>query len=283
MIKQNVEIKPEIEAVWLIFVAEKLLANVVQPTPIIGRWANLSFAHAYREQVVQIGHYDGKPCYLIDMGNEWVEEATVQAVSLRTVLMECESGLFEVAARAWQIALFLRTHRFCGQCGSTMQSIDWEMAVQCSRCHHRCYPRISPCIIVAIAHEDKILLAQGKPQKERNMFSTLAGFVESGETLEQAVHREVMEEVGVEVKNLRYFSSQPWPFPHSLMVGFLADFAGGEIAVDGHEILEAYWFKHDELPQIPPKFSIAGKLIQHTVTEIEQELKRNPTHKKPRI
>ncbi|MFQ3196355.1 MAG: NAD+ diphosphatase [Paraglaciecola sp.] len=283
MIKQNVEIKPEQEAVWLIFVAEKVLANVVQPTPIIGRWTSLPFAHAYREQVVQIGHYDDKPCYLIDMGNEWVEEATLQAVSLRTVLMQCEAGLFEMAARAWQIALFLRTHRFCGQCGSTMQSIDWEMAVQCCRCHHRCYPRISPCIIVAISHENTILLAQGKPQQKRNMFSTLAGFVESGETLEQAVHREVMEEVGIEVKNLRYFSSQPWPFPHSLMVGFLADFAGGEIAVDGHEILEAYWFKHDELPQTPPKFSIAGKLIQHTVMEIEQGVKINPTNKKHHI
>jgi NAD+ diphosphatase len=276
MIMQNVEIKPGQEAVWLIFVAEKLLANVVQPTPIIGNWGNLSFAHAYREQAVQIGHYDGKPCYLIDMGNECVEEVSLQAVSLRTVLMECEAGLFAMAARAWQIALFLRTHRFCGQCGSTMQSIDWEMAVQCSRCYHRCYPRISPCIIVAITHEDKILLAQGKLQKERNMFSILAGFVESGETLEQAVHREVKEEVGVAVKNLRYFSSQPWPFPHSLMVGFLADFAGGEITVDGHEILEAYWYKHDELPQIPPKFSIAGKMIQHAVMEMVQGVKTGP-------
>ena len=276
MINQNVNVRPEQEAIWLIFVAEKLLANVALRTPIVGSWAGLAFAHAYGEQIVQIGIYAGKPCYLIDMGNEWVEEAAFEAVDLRTMLMQCEADFFEVAARAWQVALFLRTHRFCGQCGCTMQSIDWEMAVQCSRCRHRCYPRISPCIIVAIAHQDKILLAQGKPQKARNMFSTLAGFVESGETLEQAVHREVFEEVGVRIKNLRYFASQPWPFPHSLMVGFLADFAGGEIDVDGHEILEAYWFNHDDLPEIPPKFSIAGKLIQHTVTEIAQRLKINP-------
>ena len=102
------------------------------------------------------------------------------------------------------------------------------------------------------------------------MFSTLAGFVESGETLEQAVHREVFEEVGVAVKNLRYISSQPWPFPHSLMVGFLADLDCGEIKVDGHEIIEAHWFKYDELPNIPPKFSIAGQLIEQTIKEITQ-------------
>lgn len=276
MINQNVEIKAHQPAIWLIFVAEKLLANKAQPTPIEAHWETLTFAHAYQEQIVQIGALNGKPCYLIDMGNERVAEVDFQAVSLRTLLHHSEAELFEVAARAWQVMLFLRTHRFCGQCGSTMQSIDWEMAVQCSRCHHRCYPRISPCIIVSIKYQDKILLAQGKPQRERNMFSTLAGFVESGETLEQAVHREVFEEVGIQIKNLRYFASQPWPFPHSLMVGFLADFASGEIKVDGQEILEAYWFNFDQLPSIPPVFSIAGKLIKQTITEIEQELKIKP-------
>jgi NAD+ diphosphatase len=187
------------------------------------------------------------------------------------LLMQSETSFFGIASRAWQVALFMRTHRFCGQCGTAMQQINWEMAVQCSRCQHRCYPRISPCIIVSIRHEGKILLAQGKPQRSRQMFSTLAGFVESGEKLEQAVHREVFEEVGITVKNLRYFSSQPWPFPHSLMVGFLADFDSGEIEVDGKEILEAYWFDPDKLPNIPPKLSIAGQLIQHTIEEIKQQ------------
>jgi NAD+ diphosphatase len=104
------------------------------------------------------------------------------------------------------------------------------------------------------------------------MFSTLAGFVESGETLEQAVHREVFEEVGIKVKNLRYFSSQPWPFPHSLMVGFLADYDSGEINVDGHEILEAHWYPFDDLPNIPPHFSIAGQLIAQSIKDIKQDL-----------
>jgi NAD+ diphosphatase len=115
------------------------------------------------------------------------------------------------------------------------------------------------------------LLAQGKPHQSRQMYSTLAGFVESGETLEEAVHREVFEEVGVKVTNLRYFGSQPWPFPHSLMVGFLADYAEGEIVVDGHEIIDAKWFSVDALPNIPPKLSIAGQLIQQTIEEIKRD------------
>jgi NAD+ diphosphatase len=272
MINQNIQIEPNKPAIWLVFNAEKLIQFVDRPGVMKTTWEQLTFAHAYQEQIVQIGSHDEQPCYMVDMGNEQIADESLQAISLRAMLMQSDLALFGIASRAWQIALFMRTHRFCGQCGSTMQQIDWEMAVQCSRCNHRCYPRISPCIIVSIRNADKLLLAQGKPQKSRQMFSTLAGFVESGETLEQAVHREVFEEVGIAVKNLRYFSSQPWPFPHSLMVGFLADYDSGEIKVDGHEILEAHWYPYDDLPNIPPRFSIAGQLISQTIMNIEQDL-----------
>lgn len=181
--------------------------------------------------------------------------------------MVVDQSLFQIAARAWQVALFLRTHRFCGQCGSRTHRIDWELAVQCSNCQHRCYPRVSPCIIVAVRKGKQILLAQGQHHRE-GLYSTLAGFVESGETLEQAVHREVMEEVGIKLTNLRYFASQPWPFPHSLMMGFLADYASGDIQVDGHEILRADWFDIDDLPLIPGKLSIAGQLIEATCQQV---------------
>ena len=184
--------------------------------------------------------------------------------------MALPEPFFPLVSRAWQVALFLRTHRFCGQCGSKMTRVDWELATHCHHCQHRCYPRISPCIIVAIRKGDQILLAHGRHHKNA-MYSTLAGFVESGETLEQAVHREVFEEVGVRVENLRYFGSQPWPFPHSLMCGFLADFKSGDIKVDEKEILAADWFSMDELPNIPPVFSIAGQLIQQTRLDIESE------------
>jgi NAD+ diphosphatase len=271
MIEQNILITAETRAIWLIFSGEKVFQSSESSGLLITTWGALNFAHAYQEQIVRIGSHGDLPCFLIDMGNEHIEQNNLSFISMRALLMKSETSFFGIASRAWQVALFMRTHRFCGQCGTAMQQINWEMAVQCSRCQHRCYPRISPCIIVSIRHEGKILLAQGKPQRSRQMFSTLAGFVESGEKLEQAVHREVFEEVGITVKNLRYFSSQPWPFPHSLMVGFLADFDSGEIEVDGKEILEAYWFDPDKLPNIPPKLSIAGQLIQHTIEEIKQQ------------
>ena len=271
MVEQNISITAETKAIWLIFSGEKIFQSIENSGFMIATWETLSFAHAYQEQIVRIGSHGDLPCFLIDMGSEHVEHKHLTFISMRALLMQNEISFFGIASRAWQVALFMRTHRFCGQCGSAMQQIDWEMAMQCSRCQHRCYPRISPCIIVSIRHEGKILLAQGKPQRARQMFSTLAGFVESGEKLEQAVHREVFEEVGIKVKNLRYFSSQPWPFPHSLMVGFLADFDSGEIEVDGKEILEAYWFEPDKLPNIPPKLSIARQLIQHTIEEIKQQ------------
>lgn len=271
MIEQNVTVTAETKAIWLVFSGDKIIQTNESTDLMLCTWEELHFAHAYQEQVVKIGNHDGFPCFLIDMGNEHIEHEQLALVSMRAVLMQNQTGFFGIAARAWQIALFMRTHRFCGQCGSVMKQIDWEMAMQCTRCHHRCYPRISPCIIVAIKQNNKILLAQGKPQQSRQMFSTLAGFVESGETLEQAVHREVFEEVSIKVKNLRYFASQPWPFPHSLMVGFLADYDAGEIQVDGKEILEAHWYEPDSLPNIPPKLSIAGQLIDHTIEEIKQQ------------
>ena len=118
--------------------------------------------------------------------------------------------------------------------------------------------------------EELLKSGRGVRHKDTEMYSTLAGFVESGETLEQAVHREVMEEVGVKVKNLRYFDSQPWPFPHSLMVGFLAEYAGGDIVVDDHEIVDAYWFKTTALPKTPPVESIAGRLIEAVIQRLHE-------------
>lgn len=259
------------EAYWLIFSADRVVTATQQPGPIRGNWQSLAFAHEYLEQVMHIGDHQGLPLLVVDMQREQVEGEHWQTISLRGLFLHGDDSLFYLAAKAWQYALFLRTHQFCGQCGSRMKQVDWEMATHCDNCGHRCYPRISPCIIVAIRKGDQILLAQGKAQRERKMFSTLAGFVESGESLEEAVHREVFEEVGVKVKNLRYFGSQPWPFPHSLMVGYLADFASGEIQVDGKEILEADWFSADNLPFVPPNLSIAGQLIEQTLRDIKNE------------
>jgi len=218
----------------------------------------------YAEQIVHIHANEHVEHHLVDMQKEILEHDSIRSISLREVVMTMPKEDFQHVAQAWQYAVFLRTHKFCGRCGSRMDRVTWEMAMHCHTCQHRSYPRVSPCIIVAIRRENKILLAQGERQKESGFFSILAGFVESGETLEQAVHREVFEEVGVKVKNVEYFSSQPWPFPHSLMVGYVAEYDSGDIVVDGREILEADWFDIDNLPIVPPKFSIAGRLIDET-------------------
>jgi NAD+ diphosphatase len=142
-----------------------------------------------------------------------------------------------------------------------------ERCMVCHDCGLTNYPRISPAIIVLVRRQGQALLAHSA-RFPSAFYSTLAGFVEPGETLEETLEREVREESGISVTNIRYFGSQPWPFPHSLMVGFTADFAGGEIVVDGKEIMDARWFSADQLPEIPPKLSIARQLIDAWVADV---------------
>ncbi len=227
-----------------------------------GRFDELNLNIQTPKQVHQIGYKDEVPVYLIQATEVDFRDNEAEFSGLRQVLLQ-QPDMFEYVARACQVNLFLKTHKFCGQCGNEMELIDWELATQCYPCNHRCYPRISPCIIVAIRKGNEILLAQGS-KSTSGRYSVLAGFVESGETLEQAVHREVFEEVGIQVKNLKYFDSQPWPFPHSLMVGFTAEYAGGEITICEDEILAADWFSLDNMPETPPTQSISGQLIERT-------------------
>lgn len=166
-----------------------------------------------------------------------------------------------LAAYAARILDFDRAHRFCGRCGKKTRALRTERARLCTDCNRIVYPRISPAIIVLIKKGDSILLA-GSPRFPSGMHSILAGFVEPGENLEETVHREVREEVGISVTNLRYLASEPWPFPDSLMIGFVADYAGGEIVIDNNEIASAGWFTRDNLPALPPsRASISRVLI----------------------
>lgn len=167
-----------------------------------------------------------------------------------------------LAGRASQILIWDEDHRFCGRCGSTTTAHALERSRVCPSCGLAHFPRLAPAVIVLVERADgRALLAWGRQFPSR-LFSTLAGFVEAGESLEETVQREVKEEVGIDVANIRYFGSQPWPFPHSLMVGFTADYAGGEIVVQPDEIREADWFSHDDLPPVPRgTMSIAGRMI----------------------
>lgn len=185
-------------------------------------------------------------------GLEWVE--------LRPLWGALPEELFWIAGRANHLADWDRAHRRCGACGAELALLEDEWAKTCPACGQTYYPQVSPAVIASVVDGDRILLARNRRYRYP-FFSVLAGFVEPGENLEAAVHREIREEVGVEVRNVRYFGSQPWPFPNSLMVGFTAEYAGGEIDPDPEEILEARWFARDAMPEIPASISIARRLI----------------------
>ena len=180
---------------------------------------------------------------------------------LRSLFGALDENLLGLAGRASQIAEWARTHRYCGACGSAMQLAAGERCFKCGRCGNLAYPRISPAMMVLIRKGDAVLLALHSASPTRR-FSPLAGFLEAGESVEEAVHREVFEEVGLRVHNLQYFSSQSWPFPHSLMLAFTADYLDGEIRVDATEIAEARWFgPGDEWPARIPHVSVSSLLI----------------------
>ncbi len=181
--------------------------------------------------------------------------------ALRRLWGRMDDGLLALAGRGYQIAEWARTHRFCGACGERMVHVPGERAMKCSACGHNAYPRISPAMMVLVKRGASILLAHNAAAPPGRM-SALAGFLEPGESIEDAVHREVEEEVGLQVKDLRYFGSQSWPFPHSLMIAFTAEYAGGEITLNDQEIDEARWFgPGDALPQLSPRQSISRALI----------------------
>jgi NAD+ diphosphatase len=194
--------------------------------------------------------------------------AGMRAVPLRAAMMQFPEPLMSLAGRAAQVLEWDRAHRFCGVCGTPTELHAVDRARTCPSCGHVAYPRISPAMMALVWRKDgpeKELLLARAPHFAAGMYSALAGFVEPGESLEQCVVREVAEEVGVQVANLRYFGSQSWPFPHSLMVAFTAEWTGGEIVRQESEIEAAAWFPIDALPNIPPRFSISGHLIRDTV------------------
>lgn len=207
-----------------------------------------------------LGRVEGRSCYVAELTTDTVAPEGMSFYNLRRLLGQIPDDLFSLAGKAFQILHWNRTHQYCSQCGAQTENKIDERAKLCPSCGFVNYPRISPAIIVAITRGREILLAKGS-RFQADFYSVLAGFVEPGETFEECVHREVGEEVGLKVKNLKYFGSQPWPFPNSLMVGFTAEYASGDINIDNIEILEARWFTAEQLPLIPGIGSIARSLI----------------------
>ena len=257
------------DALHIVFQGGQMLSNMRSRTGCLiareellqGGWTEV------RRQF--LGFWHDQPCYVLEIDTvDQPDPLQYQKGSLYHILGRVDEQLFALAGRASQLLDWERDHQYCGRCGNPMRVDTQERAMRCDPCRVINYPRIAPCVIVLVTRGEELLLARNAnfPQP---MYSTLAGFIEAGETAEQTLAREVREEVGVEVANLRYFQSQSWPFPNQLMLGFFAEHAGGEIVCDGIEIADARWFHYSDLPMIPPSSSISGQLIQHYIESLQ--------------
>jgi NAD+ diphosphatase len=239
---------------------QKLLTKKQGDRYLIPQFLDLQALDPRPEPLRYLGSLEGRPCYAGEMPAMILPPTTFALKGIRSLFEHLEEPLIGVAGLANQLVLWNRNHRFCGKCGLETEDRPNERAKVCPGCRLINYPRLSPAVIVAVVREDRLLLAHSQrfPGK---FYSVLAGFVEPGETLEECIRREIEEEVGIEVKNIRYFGSQPWPFPDSLMIAFTAEYSKGEIIADRAEIADAGWFSADNLPPVPPKISIARELI----------------------
>ena len=214
-----------------------------------------------------IGEIDGNRYFAAEVGRDSEAPEEMSFRDLRGMLGSIDEGFFAMAGRAKQIVNWNRTHQFCGRCGAGTVPGPTELSKECPRCGMHFYPRLSPAAIMLITNGEQMLLARS-PHFPPGMYSALAGFIEPGESIEQTIVREVREEVGAEIRNLRYFGSQPWPFPDSLMIGFTAEYAGGKLRFEDEEIEDARWFSAENMPELPPRLSIARAMIDHFLKQM---------------
>jgi len=219
-------------------------------------------------QEVVIGSLGDTLYQAIAVGQEYLPEKGSDFKKMRSLLGVLDEDLLGIVGRGYQLAEWRRTHRYCGACGTETTLVSGDRSMKCSSCSLSFYPRISPAMMVLIRRKDQILLCR-HTRYTTNRYTALAGFVEPGESIEECIHREVFEEVGLRITDLRYFGSQSWPFPNSLMIAFTAEYLSGEIALDLSEINDAVWFgPGDTLPEIPPEYSVAGHLIRESMREL---------------
>ena len=253
-------LKPPENALWFLFQEQRLLVMQEGDDARIPKTRDLEKTRISPGLKRFFGVLNDQPCYAAELsGDEPIPEG-FSPMKLRQVFQQFDADGVQAAGLAGHLLAWHRNHEYCGKCGKPTKDKEDERAKICPECGLVNYPRLSPAIIVAVVREGKILLGHS-PRFPKSIYSVLAGFVEPGERLEDCVKREVLEEVSISVKNIRYFGSQPWPFPDSLMVGFTAEYAGGEIQADGVEISHADWFAPDRLPLLPPSISISRELI----------------------
>lgn len=252
---------PAGEALWLVFQGGRVLVGEEGSGlfPVLPEPGRLGLEAGSRHY---LGRLDGQDVFTAAVAETAPPPPGYRFEDLRRLLGLADDRCFALAGRAFQILEWERTHRFCGRCGTPTEAhAQGERARVCPACGLAAYPRINPCVIVAVTRGEEILLARAQ-RFNRPLFSTLAGFVEAGESAEETLLREVREEVGITVRNPRYFGSQSWPFPGNLMLGFHAEYESGELCLQEEEIAEAGFFHYRALPPIPPPGTIAHALIQ---------------------
>lgn len=218
-------------------------------------------------EAVSLGSIEGRDVFVTELPDSGVVHQEV--IALRDALMMMTDAPADMISTGFQVWQWWRDHRYCGRCGAETGFHPRERAKWCGPCGIPWYPRLAPCVIVVIRRDDRLLLAKSS-RTTRNFYSLIAGFVEPGESLEGAVHREVKEETGLDVTNIRYHASQPWPFPHQLMVGFFADYAGGDLVLQEDELADADWFLPGDTPPVPPETTISGRLIRAMAKEMSR-------------
>jgi NAD+ diphosphatase len=247
-------------ALWFAFQESRLLIHQESPSltvPCLSDFSQLGMEIVRQNYLGMLG---SRPCYAVELRETVSAPDGMAFEGLRQLYGRLDEDLFRVAVRAVQIVDWDRTHQFCSRCGTKTEASTAERSKKCPQCGLLQFPRLAPAVIVLVERGNQLLLARSR-HFAAGMYSVLAGFVEPGESLEEAVAREIREEVDISIKEIRYFGSQPWPFPHSLMIGFTAKYAGGEVTLQDSEIEDAGWFTADSLPPLPGKISIARKLI----------------------
>jgi NAD+ diphosphatase len=257
--------EPSEEAVCFVWRNDRILARPGEP-PTLPRLRDI-IGLSIEGPRHYLGRLEGVDCVAIRAGPDAAESEGWEWRGLRSLFLQIPDAWLALAGRASQIVEWDRSHQFCGRCGTPTRDRESERAKQCPACGHIVWPRVSPAMMVLVTRGKELLLARSKrfPQP---IYSALAGFVEAGESIEDCIHREVREEVGIEVENLRYVASQSWPFPHSLMIAYNAEYAAGEVRPCDDEIVDARWFKLDGLPALPNPVSIARALIDSTIERL---------------
>lgn len=256
---------------WFVFSGVKLWVETSGTGFTVPRYSDFQGLNG---STIYLGEYRGISCLAAQSGGQ--APAGLEPVALRTLHGQMDKELWRIAGMAYQLLNWETKRRFCGHCGNPTADKTDERAKKCPQCSTVEFPSMSPAVIVAVVKGDRLLLARSSRFPNSKMYSVIAGYHEPGETLEECVAREVGEEVGIEIKNIRYFGSQPWPFSSSLMVAFTAEYAGGEVQPDNVEILDAGWYSADNLPEVPKGGSIAKDLVDWFVRTYGEKL---PTRK----